>query len=150
MNVNDARIAKLTVAQTGGDVQEVAPNAPATGVGGPAPNFDLVLEMEAGSSVGGNYTLTCTCFDHTAGARNPAMEPPSPPVPPGSFLNGPGQFAVPPWTPNITTNENTFDQTATIAVPAGVSGHVFSYTIALVSANGQQVDAIESPLFVLV
>src|SRR5689334_11671449 len=143
MNVNDARIAKLTVAQTGGDVQEVAPNAPATGVGSPAPDFDLVLEMEAGSSVGGNYTLTCTCFDHTAGARNPAMDPPPP-------LNGPGQFAVSPWTPNTTTNENTFDETSTIPVPGGVSGHVFSYTIALVSANGQQVDAIESPLFILV
>jgi hypothetical protein len=143
MNVNDARIAKLTVAQHNGDVQEVAPNAPATGVGGPAPNFDLVLEMEAGSSVGGNYTLTCTCFDHTAGARNATMDP-------GAPLNGPGTFAVPPWTPNITTNENTFDQTAVITVPAGVSGHSFSYTIALVSANGQQVDAIQSPLFVLV
>jgi hypothetical protein len=143
MNVNDARIAKLTVAQTGGDVQEVAPNAPATGVGAPAPNFDLVLEMEAGSSVGGNYTLTCRCFDHTAGAPNPAMDPPGP-------LNGPGTFAVPPWTPNVTTNENTFDETRTINVPPGVSGHVFSYTIALVSANGQQVDAIASPLFVLV
>jgi hypothetical protein len=143
MNVNDARIAKLTVAQTGGDIQEVAPNAPSTGVGPPAPNFDLVLEMEAGSSVGGNYTLTCTCYDHTAGARNATMDPPAP-------LNGLDQFAGPNWTPNIATNENNFDQTVTIAVPAGVSGHVFSYTISMVSANGQQVDAIESPLFILV
>jgi hypothetical protein len=143
MNANDARIAKLTVAQTGGDIQEVAPNAPATGVGPPATNFDLVLEMEAGSSVGGNYTLTCTCFDHTAGARNPAMDP-------GSPLNGTDQFAGPNWSPNTATNENTFDQTVTIPVPGGVSGHVFSYTVALVSANGQQVDAIESPLFILV
>ena len=142
MNNNDARIAKLTVAQTGGDVQEVAPNAPSA-VGGPAPSFDLVLEMEAGSAVGGNYTLTCTCFDHTAGASNPAMDP-------GPPLNGAGQFAVAPWNPNPATNEYTFDQTVTINVPGGVSGHVFSYSIALVSANYQQVDAEESPLFILV
>jgi hypothetical protein len=143
MNTNDARIAKLTVAQTGGDVQEVAPNAPATGVGPPAPNFDLVLEMEAGSSVGGSYTLTCTCFDHTAGAANNAMKP-------GAPLNGTDTFAGPNWVGNTATNENTFDNTVTISVPGGVSGHVFSYTIALVSANGQQVDTTQSPLFTLV
>lgn len=143
MNANDARIAKLTVAQTGGDVQEVAPNAPATGVGPPAPNFDLVLEMEAGSSVGGSYTLTCRCFDHTQGAANTAMDP-------GAPLNGPDTFAGPNWSGNVATNENTFDNTVTINVPGGVSGHVFSYTIALVSANGQQVDTTQSPLFVLV
>jgi hypothetical protein len=142
MNNNDARIAKLTVAQHNGDVQEVAPNAPSV-VGPSASQFDLVLEMEAGSAVGGNYTLTCTCFDYTAGNVNAAMQPPAP-------LNGPDTFAGPNWSPNAATNEFTFDQTVTINVPGGVAGHVFSYTIALVSQNFQQVDAIESPLFVIV
>jgi hypothetical protein len=143
MNANDARIAKLTVAKSGGDLQEVAPNAPDTGTGTPAPAFDLVLEMEAGANVGGNYTLTCTCYDHTAGAANPAMDP-------GPPLNGAGQFAVAPWASGGATNDFTFDQTVSINVPGGVSGHVFSYTIALVSANFQQVDTAQSPLFTLV
>jgi hypothetical protein len=144
MNSNDARIAKITVAKTGGDIQEVAPNAPDTGVGSPAPAFDLVLEMEAGASVGGGYTLTCTAFDHTLGAANTAMDP-------GPPLNGPGTFAGAPWVVSGgATGDFTFDETASIQVPAGVQGHVFSYTISLVSVNHQQIDTKQSPFFTLV
>ena len=144
MNSNDARIAKITVAKTGGDIEEVAPNAPNFGPGSPAPAFDLVLEMEAGGSVGGNYTLTCTAFDHTLGAANPAMDP----LPP---LNGPGTFAVAPWVVSGGASPDyIFDETVSIQVPAGVQGHVFSYTISLVSASHQQIDTKQSPFFTLV
>lgn len=143
MNNNDARIAKLTVAQSGGDIQEVAPNAPPTGTSPPATSFDLVLEMEAGGSVAGNYTLTTTCFDHTDGVHVSAMDPAPP-------LNGTDNFQSSNWVQNTTTNELNFDNTVPIAIPGGKSGHVFSYTVALVSTNGQQVDATQSPLFTLV
>lgn len=145
MNVNDARIAKIAVAKTGGDLQEVAPNAPDSGAGKPAPDFDLVLEMEAGASVGGNYNLTCSCYDWTAGDVSAAMAP-------GAPLNGAGQFAVGPWAVSGgATGDFTFDQTATVKVPkSGVQGHVFSYIIALVSANFQIVDTAQSELFTLV
>lgn len=143
MNANDARIAKLTVAQSGGDIQEVAPNAPATGTSSPGTAFDLVLEMEAGGSVAGNYNLTCTCFDHTDGVHVAAMDP-------GAPLNGSDNFQSANWFQNTTTNELNFDNTVSIGVPGGKSGHVFSYTVALVSTNGQQVDTTQSPLFTLV
>jgi hypothetical protein len=65
MNANDARIAKLTVAQTGGDIQEVAPNAPATGVGPPAPNFDLVSAYDL--TCRSAYDLTCWFAGSLAG-----------------------------------------------------------------------------------
>src|SRR5437879_9270480 len=76
VNANDGRIAKISVAKTGGDLQEFAPNAPDAGPAPPAGAFDVVLEMEAGGNVGGRYHLFVSCYDLTAGASSAAMAPP--------------------------------------------------------------------------
>ena len=141
MNANDARISRLYVTNTGGDVQEAAPNAPNGGP--PATNFDLTLEMEQGLAVAGGYTLVINCYDVTAGDNNAAMAPPTGP------LNGPGNFAVAPWVAQ-PGGDQTFDQTVTIAVPTGVQRHVFYYTMALVSNNNQIIDIKDSEPFILV
>ena len=145
MSVNDARISRLYVTKTGGDVQDATPNAPDNPPAAAANNFDLFLEMEAGGAVGGKYDLHVTAYDVTAGAVNNAMAPPPPPA---SFLNGPGDFATAPWTPVL--GDWTLDQRTTIPVPVNVSGHIFKYVAALVSRNYQQVDIKESEPFVLV
>jgi hypothetical protein len=142
VNVNDASISRLYVVKTNGDVQEDAPNVPPAPPGPPAGTFNLVLEMEAGGAVGGQYDLHVVSYDQTAGAVNNAMKPPV------GVLNGTGNFAAPPW--NISLGDWTFDQQVQINVPAGVSGHIFQYVAALVSHNYQQVDIKESELFVLV
>jgi hypothetical protein len=144
VNANDGRIAKISVAKTGGDLQEFAPNAPDAGPAPPAGNFDVVLEMEAGGNVGGRYHLFVSCYDLTAGSSSPAMAPPVGP------LNGPGEFAQGPWFNGGATSDWQFDQTVTITVPGGVQGHVFRYLAALVADNHQIIDIKESALFVLV
>jgi hypothetical protein len=89
MNANNARIAKLSATRTADIAQEVVPNAPATSTGTPASSSVLVLDTDAGSSVAENYTLTRTCYGHTAGAVDPAVATDAP-------LNGAGAFAVAP------------------------------------------------------
>jgi hypothetical protein len=62
MNANDATLTRLAAAQTGSRVTDAAPNAPASG-------FDLVLEVAAGSALGGSGTpcnLTISAIDLTA------------------------------------------------------------------------------------
>ena len=140
--VNEARISRLYVVKTGGDVQDATPNAPDNPPNPPAQNFNLVLEMEAGGAVAGQYDLHLVAYDLTAGAVNNAMKPPV------GVLNGTANFAAPPW--NISLGDWAFDQQDKINVPAGVSGHIFNYVAALVSHNYQQVDIKESELFVLV
>ncbi len=142
MNFNDARISRLYVTKTGGDVQNASPNAPVNGVGNPDPDFGLTLEMEAGAGVAGAYSLLVTAYDVSLGSNNNAMKPPTGP------LNGPGTFATPPWI--VAAGDRTFDQTVTISVPPNVREHVFHYTVALVSDNNQIVDIKESEPFILV
>jgi hypothetical protein len=145
MNANDARITRLFVTQTNGVVQDDSPNAPATGVGSPAGNFDLHLQMEAGSSVAGGYQLIITAYDVTTGDNNAALDPPAGP------LNGPANFAVAPWV--VSLGDRIFDQKATITVPTGaaaVPNHVFYYTAALRSDNFQIVSFMQSDFFILV
>jgi hypothetical protein len=128
MNVNDARIAELSVTKTADIAQEVAPNAPATGTGPLDSSSVLVLDMEAGSSVADNYTLTCTCYDHTAGAVNP-------PTAPGAPQNGAVAFAVALGASGGATDDFTFHATVPIPVPSRVAGHAFSYPIAPVNGS---------------
>jgi hypothetical protein len=71
MNANDARITRVYTAQTGSVVEDPAPNAP-----GPAANFDLIFQSEAGNSIGsggGDYVLTITAYDVTTGDNNTDM-----------------------------------------------------------------------------
>jgi hypothetical protein len=145
MNANDAQITRLFVTQTNGLVQDDSPNAPATGVGAPAANFDLHLQMEAGSSVAGGYQLIITAYDVTTGDNNAALNPAAGP------LNGPASFAVAPWASSL--GDRVLDQKATITVPGGagaVKNHVFYYTAALVSDNFQIVSFKQSDFFILV
>lgn len=143
MGINDARISRLYVTKHGGDVQDATPNAPDQPPNAPAPTFDVTLEMEAGGAVAGQYKLQVVAYDVSAGARNPAMDPPA-----ASNLNGTGAFATAPW--QVVLGDWTFDQTAQITVPSNTSGHIFFYTAALMSNNFQIVDVKESEHFVLV
>jgi hypothetical protein len=102
MNANDARIPRLFVTQTNGLVQDDSPNAPASGVGSPAGDFDPHLQAEHGASVGGGYQLIIRAYDVTTGDNNAALDPPAGP------LNGPANFAVAPWTPSL--GDQVFDQ----------------------------------------
>jgi hypothetical protein len=143
--VNEARISRLYVVKSGGDVQDATPNAPDQPPNPPALTFNLVLEMEAGGAVAGQYDLHVVAYDLTAGAVNNTMKPPV------GVLNGAGNFAAAPW--NVSLGDWTFDQQVPINVPQGgngVTGHIFKYVAALVSHNYQQVDIKESELFVLV
>jgi hypothetical protein len=144
MNANDARIPRLFVTQTNGLVQDDSPNAPASGVGSPAGDFDPHLQAEHGASVGGGYQLIIRAYDVTTGDNNAALDPPAGP------LNGPANFAVAPWTPSL--GDQVFDQKVTIPVPGGgaVANHIFYYTAALVSNNRQIVSFMKSDYFVLV
>ena len=140
MNFNDAEITSLYVSVAGStvDIENDAPNAPA---GGP---FNVTLEMVAGGGVAGAYTLAITCSDLTATAPAPAA------LIPAGTLNGPGTFATtPPWTADGTAY--VFNQTVPVGPePAADKGHIYQYTAALFSNNGQVVSIKQSDPFVLV
>jgi hypothetical protein len=139
MNFNDAQITSLYVGEDGSvaDVQDDAPNAPA------AKKFRVTLEMVAGGGVAGPYELITTCSDLTDTAPAAALTPPAP-------LNGPGTFGGVEWQVDtgVGPADRVFKHTKVIAPPK-VRGHVYRYTAALRSGNGQIVSIRQSDPFIL-
>lgn len=136
-NFNDAKITGLFVSQAASaDIQDDAPNAPG---GGP---FNVTLEMEAGTGLQtSDYTLIVSCEDVTAVAAASTLAPPPGP------LNGAGAFG----TSGGWGTVNTFSATDPITPnPATPPGHVYQYTAAVYSKNGQVVSSLQSDLFVLI
>ena len=136
-NFNDAKITSLFVSQVASaGIQDDAPNAPG---GGP---FNVTLEMEAGTGLQtSDYTLIVSCEDVTAVAGAAAL------VPPAGALNGAGAFG----TSSGWNSVNTFSATDQVTPdPATPAGHVYQYTAAVYSKNGQVVSSLQSDLFVLI
>jgi hypothetical protein len=139
MNANDARITRVYTAQTGSVVEDPAPNAP-----GPAANFDLIFQSEAGNSIGsggGDYVLTITAYDVTTGDNNTDMTV----GPLNEKFNSTFDWTA--SAPDFFKNTIT-----TIDVPlAGVvANHTFYYTATLVNVNGRIVSTLQSNTFVLI
>jgi hypothetical protein len=139
MNFNDAQITSLYVSEDGSvaGVQDDAPNSPL------GKKFRVTLEMVAGGGVAGSYDLITTCSDVTETAPAAALNP-------GGPLNGPGTFGSPEWKANtgIGPADQVFNHSAVIPPPK-VPGHVYRYTAALRSGNGQIVSILESDPFIL-
>ena len=137
-NVNDADITAVYVSQSNSaGVQDDAPNA--QNPGGP---FDVTLEMVAGWSLGsGSYTLKTSCADLTT------MQPAPAGMIPASFSGTSTFGATPPWKP-IPNLYYTYSVNASAS--GGAAGHVYQYTVSLVSGNGQVVAIRQSDPFVLV
>jgi len=147
MHASDARIARLYTTETGGNVQDSTPNAPATGLQPPATTFDLVLEGEAGVNLGAsgvNYTLSIVAYDVTTGDNAPALDPTSPTLPNQEFNAGKPN---PLWKASGT--DFITEQRFAINVPAAVKKHTISYTASLVSDDGQIVSFLQSEPFIL-
>jgi hypothetical protein len=135
MNFNDAEITALYVSENG--IQDDAPNAPS---GGP---FNVILEMVAGAGLTGPYTVSVTCADLTLTATAPAVLIPT-------VLNGPGNFGTGPGWTGVGPLANVFSETVSVGPePAGDKGHVYQYTAALVTSNGQIVSIKQSDPFIL-
>jgi len=148
MNANDARLVRLFTAETGSNVPDDTPNA---SLSTPQTTFDLVLEGEAGNNIGGTgapYTLTITCFDWSTGnLADPAM---SPTVPAQTF-DGNGAATL--WKKsgtNFLTQQVFRIPAGAGALPAGVKGHLFIYTVALVTQDFNIVSTTQSNLFLVV
>src|SRR5215207_5054501 len=117
---NEVELTSLYSASTGLAVQDNEPNAPTPG-GPPAAKFDLNLGAVAGmvsGNSGANYVLTLTCIDETLAAPNAAMS-----IGPLNQALSAADGWVPRGAAGMFVNERTFP----IAVPGGVSGHVFHY-----------------------
>ncbi len=146
---NDGELTRLITVQTGGTVQDPAPNQPQPGAVTAEPSFDLLLEAVAGNALGhtgDTYTLTITAFDLTAG-NQPALNPA------GSGVNTPNGQAFNTanhWTPFGAPIEYVNNQRFTINVPAGAfTGHVIIYTASLVSTDFDEAWLIVGDPFVL-
>jgi hypothetical protein len=140
---NDGELTRLITVHTGGTVEDPAPNTPPIGSSTAETSFDLHLEGVAGNVLGGSgatYTLTITAADLTAGAGAPELSP-------GSFAQNFSRSSG--WYKGSVAAEFVTDQVFTIAVPGGVSGHVFMYTASLVSTNFDQAWLVQSNPFVL-
>jgi hypothetical protein len=139
MNFNDAQITSLYVGEDGSvaGIQDDAPNSPA------GKKFRVTLEMVAGGGVAGTYDLLTTCSDVTDSAAAASLNP-------GAPLNGPGAFAGPEWKVDtgVGPNDSVFSHTVVISPPK-VPGHIYWYTAALRSSNGQIVSIKQSDLFIL-
>jgi hypothetical protein len=139
MNFNDAQITSLYVSEDGSvaGIQDDAPNAPA------GKRFRVTLEMVAGGGVAGPYELVTTCTDVTETATAPTLKPAAP-------LNGPGAFSSGEWAADtgVGPADSVFNHSV-ILNPPKVPGHVYQYTAALRSGNGQIVSIRQSDLFIL-
>jgi hypothetical protein len=142
-NFNDAQITGLYVSESGSSaVENNAPNAPAGG------SFNLTLEMVAGTGIQSeSYTVVVSCTDVTATTAVPAASP----LIPGAPINGAGNFGEGAgWTAN-GPEWWVFNQSLPVGPePAADTGHVYQYTAALYSKNGQAVSLMQSELFILV
>lgn len=141
-NFNDAKITSLYVNADSAvsDIEDNAPNAPGGG------KFDVTLEMVAGEGVAGPYKLITSCTDLTDPTAATAA------LTPGGLLNGAGSFATAPeWKkvpPLGLTQYQTFNHSVKVG-PAPAPGHVYQYTAALHSDNGQVVSIRQSEPFIL-
>jgi hypothetical protein len=148
MNANDARLVRLFTAETGSKVPDDTPNA---SLGAPQTTFDLVLEGEAGNNIGGTgapYTLTITCFDWSTG--NLADASMNPTIPAQTFD---GSATTPVLWKRSGTNfltQQVFRIPAAGALPGTVKGHLFTYTVSLVTQDFNIVSTLQSNLFVVV
>jgi hypothetical protein len=143
-NINDAEITDIYVSQTkSAGVQDDAPNAPIGGSATPGTDFDVTLEMVAGSTLASaGYTLTVGCTDLTATANAPGLVPPFPPAP------SPATVSAPAWT--AQGSYYTYSNNVTVNIPGGSGdGHVYQYTASLTTVNGQVASIKRSEPFVL-
>jgi hypothetical protein len=140
VNANDAALTELATAQSGSQVEDNAPNAPA------GSTFDLVVEAVAGSVIGDEglpYTLQISAIDLTA------VTPPLTP-----FTLSQAFTAANGWKLSGSGPDYECTQVFPVPVPGGaggpLAGHVFQYTASLVNTGGQIVSIIQSDPFVLV
>jgi hypothetical protein len=153
MNANDARLADLFTAASGGLVEDDAPNAAMT----PAPGFDLILQAEAGSVLGNSgatYTLYILAVNENTGGRVPALDPPGQPFA-EAFANTAAQpFGWLASAGGFVKTEPTAGPTGivryAIVIPPGVTLGRFHYNAALVATNYQVVSIAQSNTFILV
>jgi hypothetical protein len=140
-NFNDAKVTSLYVNAAGAvaDIQDDAPNAST-----PGGAFDVTLEMVAGTGLSGAYSLVTTCIDLTTSTVAPAS------LKPGAPLNGTTDtFGSPANWKSPSPLYNTFNHTDSVSPPAGAAGHVYQYTAALFTANGQIVSIKQGDPFIL-
>jgi hypothetical protein len=138
-NFNDAEITDIFVSQqASAGVQDDAPNA--QNPGGP---FDATLEMVAGWGLGsGAYTLYPSCVDLTDMVPAPLLIP--------AAWQAADTFGSANWQP-VPGKYYTYSHDDTVSIPAGTKpGHVYQYTVTLVSGNGQVVSIKQSDPFILV
>jgi hypothetical protein len=151
MNSNDAKIADLYTTATGGLVEDDAPNA------GPprAAGFDLILQAEAGSTIGNSgatYTLSITAVDENSGGAVPGLNPTGTPFaeafnPASGWGASAGDFIK---TQDPTAGAGTAGIVRyAITIPAGVTGR-FHYNVEMLATNFQVVSIGQSNTFVLV
>jgi hypothetical protein len=146
-NINDAAITGIYVSQTkSAGVQDDAPNAPIGGGVTPGTDFDVTLEMVAGSTLAGaGYTVTVGCADLTATASAPGLVPALPQSPPAPAT---ATVSAPAWTPE--GSYFTYSNNVTVNIPGGSgNGHVYQYTVSLTTANGQVASVKQSDPFIL-
>jgi hypothetical protein len=93
-NINDAEITDIYVSQTkSAGVQDDAPNAPIGGSNSPGTEFDVTLEMVAGTALDtAQYTLTVSCADLTTTESASDLVPVFPPT-------APSTVGASPWVP---------------------------------------------------
>jgi hypothetical protein len=142
-NINDAEITDIYVSQTkSAGVQDDAPNAPIGGSNSPGTEFDVTLEMVAGTALDtAQYTLTVSCADLTTTESASDLVPVFPPT-------APSTVGASPWVPQGSFF--TYSSNETVNVPAGAGGgQVYQYTASLISANGEVASVKQSDPFVL-
>ncbi len=142
-NINDAEITGIYVSQTvPGGVQDDAPNAPVGGSITPGTQFDVTLEMVAGTALFSEvYTLAVSCSDLTTTTDAAGLVPA---FPPGS----PSTVGAAPW--KSAGSYYTYDDNQTVNVPGGAGGgQVYQYTASLITANGEVASIKQSVPFVL-
>jgi hypothetical protein len=145
MNANDARIANLYTAQTGGLVKDNSPN-----IGSPrATSFDLIVQLEAGNVIGqggGNYTLNFTAINDNTATPEPTL------VPAGNPFNE--QFLAPHWQASgvdfVRTGPSQPVGILRFNIPVGNLTGRFHYNLEFVGSSFQFTDLWESNSFILV
>ena len=141
-NINDAEITDIYVSQTkSAGVQDDAPNAPIGGGTTHGTQFDVTLEMVAGSALDTEgYTLSVSCTDVTTTANAAGLVPTFPP--------SPSTVGASPWVPQGSFL--TYSNNQTVNIPGGAgSGQVYQYTASLITANGEVASIKQSDPFVL-
>jgi hypothetical protein len=140
----DGALTGLYTTHHGSSAADSYPNQPASS-GSPETSFDLHLSAVAGNTLGGNgapYTLWIQVIDLTA----PGTAPPAS-LSPGKITTQNFDGTGPNWA--ASGSEYVSNQTFTITIPAGQSGHNFLYTASLVSHNNLQVWRIVGEPFTL-